>query len=138
MTRAAHLSPVPWDTDWLLAQDLVLAQITAPQSFDRCTFTVNNPVLYVDPTGDDWWNPLSWRAGLAASAAQAVGDLWSSSSWLDKLPIARLNRPLPIQISPCGSQSSSRIAVSRNAATSSASRSARRSVPGQKSSGSIR
>jgi hypothetical protein len=29
-----------------------------PQSLDRYLYTVNNPLRYVDPTGEDWWNPF--------------------------------------------------------------------------------
>jgi hypothetical protein len=48
---------------------------------------VNNPLRYVDPTGEDWWNPLDWGAAIAAAGA-AVGDWWTSSSIWDKLDVA--------------------------------------------------
>jgi RHS repeat-associated protein len=36
-----------------LSQDPVLGQLTVPQSLDRYPYTVNNPLRYVDPTGED-------------------------------------------------------------------------------------
>ena len=62
-----------------------------PQSLARYTYTVNNPLRYVDPTGEDWWNPLTWGADIASavsSAAAAVGDWWASSSIWDKIDMA--------------------------------------------------
>ncbi|MBI4416921.1 MAG: hypothetical protein HY557_08060 [Euryarchaeota archaeon] len=35
---------------------------TVPQSLDRYTYTVNNPLRYVDPTGESWWNPFDRAA----------------------------------------------------------------------------
>jgi len=74
-----------------LSQDRVLGHLTAPQSLNRYLYAVNNPLRYVDPTGEDWWNPLTWGQDIASavsSAAAAVGDWWSSSSIWDKLDAA--------------------------------------------------
>jgi RHS repeat-associated protein len=74
-----------------LVQDRILGHLTVPQSLVRYAYTVNNPLRYVDPTGEDWWNPLSWGADVASAvgaAADAVGDWWASSSIWDKLDMA--------------------------------------------------
>jgi len=74
-----------------LSQDRVLGHLTAPQSLNRYLYAVNNPLRYVDPTGEDWWNPLTWGQDIASavsSAAAAVGDWWSSSSIWDKIDAA--------------------------------------------------
>jgi RHS repeat-associated protein len=78
------------DLGRFLSQDVILGHLTVPQSLARYTYVVNNPIRYVDPTGEDWWNPWSWGADLGnaiASAGAAVGDWWSSSVW-DKLDMA--------------------------------------------------
>jgi RHS repeat-associated protein len=74
-----------------LSQDPILGHLTAPQSLDRYLYTVNNPLRYVDPTGEDFWNPLTWGqdiSGALAAAGTAVSNWWSSSSWLDKIDMA--------------------------------------------------
>jgi hypothetical protein len=52
-----------------------------PQSLDRYVYVVNNPLRYVDPTGEDWWNPF---AALGA-ALNAVGQALSKINPLDLL-----------------------------------------------------
>jgi len=74
-----------------LSPDRVLGHLTVPQSLNRYLYAVNNPLRYVDPTGEDWWNPLTWGQDVASavsSAASAVGDWWASSSLLDKVDMA--------------------------------------------------
>ena len=47
---------------------------------------------YVDPTGEDWGDPLSRGSDVASalgSAAAAVGDWWASSSIWDKIDAAK-------------------------------------------------
>ena len=53
-----------------LSPDPVLGHLTVRQSLDRYVYTVNNPLRYIDPTGEDWWNPFSWteEIGKALSA----------------------------------------------------------------------
>ncbi len=79
------------DIGRFFSQDRILGHLTAPQSLTRYSYAVNNPLKFVDPTGDDWWNPLTWGQDVAAAvntAAAAVGDWWASSSLLDKLDVA--------------------------------------------------
>jgi RHS repeat-associated protein len=74
-----------------LGQDRILGHLTVPQSLNRYLYTVNNPLRYVDPTGEDWWNPLTWGADVASAvgaAADAVGDWWACSSTWDKPDMA--------------------------------------------------
>jgi len=74
-----------------LSQDRILGHLTVPQSLNRYLYTVNNPLRYVDPTGEDWWNPLTWDADVSAGLSTlgaAVGDWWASSSIWDKIDAA--------------------------------------------------
>jgi len=74
-----------------LSQDPILGHLTVPQSLARYTYAVNNPLRYVDPAGEDWWNPLTWGSDLGSavsSAAAAVGNWWASSSIWDKIDMA--------------------------------------------------
>jgi RHS repeat-associated protein len=41
------------DLGRFLSPDPILGHITVPQSLDRYVYTVNNPLRYVDPTGED-------------------------------------------------------------------------------------
>jgi hypothetical protein len=65
-----------------------------PQSLVRYAYTVNNPLRYVDPTGEFFFNPQLWGAAWQGfsdavhGAAAAVGDWWASSSIWDKLDMA--------------------------------------------------
>jgi hypothetical protein len=52
-----------------------------PQSLDRYVYTVNNPLRYVDPTGEDWWNPFA----VLGAALNAVGQALSKINPLDLL-----------------------------------------------------
>ena len=46
------------DLGRFLSPDPILGHLTVPQSLDRYLYTVNNPLRYVDQTGEDWWNPF--------------------------------------------------------------------------------
>ncbi|MBI4415704.1 MAG: RHS repeat-associated core domain-containing protein [Euryarchaeota archaeon] len=41
-----------------LSQDPILGHLTVPQSLDRFTYTVNNPLRYVDPDGGGLVEPV--------------------------------------------------------------------------------
>jgi len=49
-----------------------------PQSLDRYVYTVNNPLRYVDPTGEDFWSAVG-------AALNAVGQALSKINPLDLL-----------------------------------------------------
>jgi RHS repeat-associated protein len=77
-----------------LGQDRILGHLTVLQSLVRYAYTVNNPLRYVDPTGEFFFNPQLWGAAWQGfsdavhGAAAAVGDWWASSSIWDKLDMA--------------------------------------------------
>lgn len=41
--------------------DTVTPNVYDPQSLNRYAYVVNNPVIYIDPSGNVWWNPLTWK-----------------------------------------------------------------------------
>lgn len=51
-----------------LTRDPKTGQLTLPQSLNPYIYVLNNPLGYTDPTGMDWWNPLTWNEQQKAQA----------------------------------------------------------------------
>ncbi|MCP4540837.1 MAG: hypothetical protein GY832_27175 [Chloroflexi bacterium] len=54
-----------------LSPDTIVPQPGNPQSFNRYSYVVNNPLKYIDPTGHDFWGDL-WDG--ICNVGKAVGD----------------------------------------------------------------
>lgn len=66
-----------------LSQGRNLGHLTVDQSPNPYVNTVNNSLRYVDPTGEEWWNPLTWGQDLSAAVytpADASGKGGSGST----------------------------------------------------------
>ena len=56
-----------------LTRDPKNGQLTFPQSLNPYIYVLNNPLRYTNPTGMDWWNPLSWKQALIATSVGING-----------------------------------------------------------------
>ena len=63
------------DLGRFLSPDPILGHLTVPQSLDRYLYTVNNPLRYVDPTGEDSWSPFALIGAALNAAGQALSKI---------------------------------------------------------------
>jgi RHS repeat-associated protein len=64
-----------------LSADPTIPDPTDPQSYNRYTYTVNNPLTYTDPTGFDWKDGLTIDGGFGWDTIYQAADTSSTYHW---------------------------------------------------------